>query len=419
MSINNSQNATYTIMDLPKIIKIAREHTLLGCYETSLKKYQIALEIIQARKKEVNVGVLKDKWQMTELNIKSEIGQTKQMLEACRALTNIDFNYFKKQIESDEIKKKKFQEKGIMVFDMSNNSRSSGPNKNYFGSAPFSFNDPSKQDPFSMFQKDQINGIMIDSMNSDVNEDDEKILNPLKPQRNFGKNKKNKKKKMGSIASINVVQNKNNGKPKENPWFANDNKSKNTNNNKNNNNYKGEEQSMINPLEQFDISNSNIGGLDTSVNSNNVTMDNNTTFMKEIKSFINKNQRNSYAANAQKRKSMQNINKSNANNNTPYPIGVGNYSNKNKIINFDKKAASKGALPVIMKKENQKIINDNKLSSGNVLENKNDNIVKQNLNNKNDVSGVDMIDEALKNFGGMDNDESSFLDVSNVKKWLK
>ena len=118
MNINNSQNATYTIMDLPKIIKIAREHTLLGRYETSLKKYQIALEIIQARKKEVNVGVLRDKWQMTELNIKSEIAQTKQMLDACIALTNIDFNYFKKQIESKEIQKKKFQEKGIMVFDI-------------------------------------------------------------------------------------------------------------------------------------------------------------------------------------------------------------------------------------------------------------------------------------------------------------
>ena len=106
MNINNRQNATYTIMDLPKIIKIAREHTLLGRYETSLKKYKIALEIIQARKKEVNVGVLRDKWQMTELNIKSEIAQTKQMLETCIALTNIDFNYFKKQIESKEIQKK-------------------------------------------------------------------------------------------------------------------------------------------------------------------------------------------------------------------------------------------------------------------------------------------------------------------------
>ena len=410
MNINNSQNATYTIMDLPKIIKIAREHTLLGCYETSLKKYQIALEIIQARKKEVNARILRDKWQMTELNIKSEIGQTKQMLDACRALTNIDFNYFKKQIESDEIKKKKFQEKGIMVFDMSSGSRGVGPNQNYFGSAPFSFNDPSKEDPFKAFQNDQINGIMIDSMNSDVNEDDEKILNPLKPQRNFGKNKKSHKKKLGSIASINVVKN-NSGQSKPNPWFDKD-KSKN-NNLKKNNSYKTDEKSMINPLEQFDISNSNLGGLDISVNSNNVTMDKDTTFMKEIKSFVDKNKRNSYVANAQKRKSMKNVNKNNNANNTSnvsstsntisYPTGVGNYSNKNKIINFDKKLANKGALPVIMKKENDKIINSSK---------------QPNYGNNNDISGVDMIDQALKNFN-MDNDESSILDTSNIKKWLK
>ena len=405
MSINNSQNATYTIMDLPKIIKIAREHTLLGCYETSLKKYQIALEIIQARKKEVNARILRDKWQMTELNIKSEIGQTKQMLDACRALTNIDFNYFKKQIESDEIKKKKFQEKGIMVFDMSSGSRGVGPNQNYFGGAPFSFNDPSKEDPFKAFQNDQINGIMIDSMNSDVNEDDEKILNPLKPQKNFGKNKKSHKKKLGSIASINVVKN-NSGQSKPNPWFDKD-KSKKNNNLKKNNSYKTDEKSMINPLEQFDISNSNLGGLDLSMNSNNVTMDKDTTFMKEIKNFVDNNKKIGYAANALKRKSMKNVNKNNNANNTSntisYPTGVGNYSNKNKIINFDKKLANKGALPVIMKKENDKIINGNKQPTS---------------GNNNDISGVDMIDQALKNFN-MDNDESSILDTSNIKKWLK
>ena len=410
MSINNSQNAQYTIMDLPKLIKIAREHTLLGRYETSLKKYQIALEIIQARKKEVSVGVLKDKWQMTELNIKSEIGQTKQMLEACQTLTNIDFNYFKKQIESNEIKKKKFQEKGVMVFDMSNAARASGPNQNYFGSAPFSFNDPSKQNPFSAFQKDQINGIMIDSINSDVNEDDEKVLNPLKPQKKFGtggKKGKNKK-KPGKITSINVVQNnKNNSREKSNPWFKHE-KSNSTNNVINKN---IEEKSMINPLEQFDISNSNIGDVDTSINSNNLTLDNNTTFMKEIKNIMNKNQKNSYVANAQKRKIMGNS-KSNIINSTPYPIGVGNYSNKNKIINFDKKAANKGALPVIMKKENQKIINNKK-------DDKNNNDLNElNQTNNNDISGVNMIDEALKKFGKL-NDESSFLDISSTNKWLK
>jgi len=413
MDINNSQNATYTIMDLPKIIKIAREHTLLGKYETSLKKYQIALEIIQARKKEVNVGVLRDKWQMTELNIKSEIGQTKQMLEACKALTNIDFNYFKKQVESNEIKKKKLQEKGVMVFDMSNGNRSSGPNKNYFGSAPFSFKDPSKQDPFSVFQNDPINGIMTDSINSDVNEDDDKILNPLIPQKKFGNKNKNKK-KLGKITGINVIQNntsnnnkKNNGSKKENPWFKHD-KSKSDNIN----NDKTDDKSMINPLEQFDISKTDVG-LDASMNQTNLTIGSNTTFMKEIKSLANKNQKNSYAENARKRKSMGNGSKTNLNNNNPqYPLGVRNYSNKNKMINFDKKAANKGALPVIMKKQNQNIINNK--------QDKNDkkDLDTGNQTNKNDISAVNMIDEALKNFKNMD-DDSSILDASSISKWLK
>ena len=407
MDINNSQNATYTIMDLPKIIKIAREHTLLGRYETSLKKYQIALEIIQARKKEVNVGVLRDKWQMTELNIKSEIGQTKQMLEACKALTNIDFNYFKKQVESNEIKKKKLQEKGVMVFDMSNGNRGSGPNQNYFGSAPFSFKDPSKQDPFIDFQKDPINGIMTDSINSDVNEDDEKILNPLIPQKKFGNKSKNKnKKKLGKITAINVLQNNNksNSEKKDNPWFKND-KSKIDNKN-------AEEKSMINPLEQFDISKTDVG-LDASLNQTNMTMESNTSFMKEIKSFMNKNQKSSYAENARKRNSMRNGNKTNSNNNNPqYPIGVGNYSNKNKMINFDKKAANKGALPVIMKKQNQNIIN-NKQEKSEKIE-----IDLGNQTNNNDISGVNMIDEALKNFKNM-GDDSSILDSSKISKWMK
>lgn len=407
MDTNNSQNATYTIMDLPKIIKIAREHTLLGRYETSLKKYQIALEIIQARKKEVNVGVLRDKWQMTELNIKSEIGQTKQMLEACKALTNIDFNYFKKQVESNEIKKKKLQEKGVMVFDMSNGNRGSGPNQNYFGSAPFSFKDPSKQDPFIDFQKDPINGIMTDSINSDINEDDEKILNPLIPQKKFGNKSKNKnKKKLGKITAINILQNNNksNSEKKDNPWFKND-KSKIDNKN-------AEEKSMINPLEQFDISKTDVG-LDVSLNQTNMTMESNTSFMKEIKSFMNKNQKSSYAENARKRNSMRNGNKANSNNNnSQYPIGVGNYSNKNKMINFDKKAANKGALPVIMKKQNQNIIN-NKQEKSEKIE-----IDLGNQTNNNDISGVNMIDEVLKNFKNM-GDDSSILDSSKISKWMK
>ena len=65
-----------------------------------------------------------------------------------------------------------------------------------------------------------------------------------------------------------------------------------------------------------------------------------------------------------------------------------------------------------MKKENDKIINGNKQpTSGN-----NNDLLNYSKNN--DISGVDMIDQALKNFN-MDNDESSILDSSNIKKWLK
>ena len=189
---------------------------------------------------------------------------------------------------------------------MSNDNKSSGPNQNYFGAAQFSFKDPNKQDPFLIFQKDPINGIMNDSINSDVNEDDEKILNPLIPQKHFGNKNKNKK-KLGKITGLNIIQNNNknmnksNGIKKDNPWF------KHTKSKSDNVNYKNktEEKSVINPLEQFDISKTDVG-LDASMNTNNIIMESNNTFIKEIKSFINKNQKNSYAENAKKKKKFIN-----------------------------------------------------------------------------------------------------------------
>ena len=170
-------------------------------------------------------------------------------------------------------------------------------------------------------------------------------------------------------------------------------------------------------MEQFDLTKTD-AGIDASMSINNTTMDNNTTFMKEIKSFIDKNNKNSYVENAKKRKSMgMGLNsKNNLNNNNPkYPIGVGNYSNKNKMINFDLKTANKGALPVIMKKENQKIIN-NKQQQEQQNDKKDIDLINQ--TNNNDISGVNMIDEALKNFNNL-GDDSSILDMSKVSKWMK
>ena len=149
---------------------------------------------------------------------------------------------------------------------------------------------------------------MTDSINSDVNEDDEKILNLLIPQKHFGNKNKNKK-KLGKITGLNIIRNNNknknksNGIKKDNPWFKHT-KSKSDNVNYNN---KTEEKSVINPLEQFDISKTDVGlDVDASMNTNNITMESNNTFIKEIKSFINKNQKNSYAENAKKKKKFIN-----------------------------------------------------------------------------------------------------------------
>jgi hypothetical protein len=42
-----SDSKNYTILDVPKIIVIAREHAVLGIYSESLKKYKIAVNLIQ------------------------------------------------------------------------------------------------------------------------------------------------------------------------------------------------------------------------------------------------------------------------------------------------------------------------------------------------------------------------------------
>ena len=57
------------------------------------------------------------------------------------------------------------------------------------------------------------------------------------------------------------------------------------------------------------------------------------------------------------------------------------------MINFDKIAANKGALPVIMKKENQKIINNKQDKN----EKKDRELINNQINN-NDISGVNMSD---------------------------
>ena len=91
------------IEELSSIIKSARKYSLLGEYGNSLEKYQEAVSIIKQRQEEIkdDNDNIKEKWKMTEYNIKSEMLQIKDILQICLQLHHSEFVYNKKQNEGN------------------------------------------------------------------------------------------------------------------------------------------------------------------------------------------------------------------------------------------------------------------------------------------------------------------------------
>ena len=91
------------IEELSSIIKSARKYSLLGEYGNSLEKYQEAVSIIKQRQEEIkdDNDNIKEKWKMTEYNIKSEMLQIKDILQICLQLHHSEFAYNKKQNEGN------------------------------------------------------------------------------------------------------------------------------------------------------------------------------------------------------------------------------------------------------------------------------------------------------------------------------
>ena len=81
----------YSILDLSKIVKLARENSLLGLYEKALNKYQIAIPIIQARISELSSGdtLLQEKWKSIEKSLKEEVEEIKEIMKSCDIFKNI------------------------------------------------------------------------------------------------------------------------------------------------------------------------------------------------------------------------------------------------------------------------------------------------------------------------------------------
>ena len=209
---------SYTILDLSHLIKLAREHAMLGYYETSISKYTIALDIIKSRIKEIDDATIKGKWKMTEYNISKEIAQTKEILDLCKKLKNNYFDYNKKQVDYDNISKRKLKDQGILVFDMSNSDKKlSKPNLKHFGGKkPFSHNNNNVTvgDPFNDFKDDVMNEYGENVNNEILPENYEEINNNL----NYGNYNKNNNKKR-SVKKSNLFKSKinnNNNKKKNN-----------------------------------------------------------------------------------------------------------------------------------------------------------------------------------------------------------
>ena len=81
----------YSILDLSKIVKSARENSLLGLYEKALNKYNIALPIIQSRISELSSGdtLLQEKWKSIEKSLKEEMEEIKEIMKSCDIFKNI------------------------------------------------------------------------------------------------------------------------------------------------------------------------------------------------------------------------------------------------------------------------------------------------------------------------------------------
>ena len=98
----------YSILDLSKMVKIARENAILGLYEKALEKYKIAVPIIENRIKEVNEEIIKNKWKNLENCIKKELATIRELVETrevfkkvyveseakkANNVANVDFSY--------------------------------------------------------------------------------------------------------------------------------------------------------------------------------------------------------------------------------------------------------------------------------------------------------------------------------------
>ena len=338
----------YTILDLYKILTVAREDAICGYYPTSLQKYALALNLVSSRINELTEDSIKAKWKMTLLNLKSEVDHIENLYKTCLNIKDIDFNYSKTQELTKEEEAQKIKNQNILVFDMSNNNRRSRPNIEYFGNEPFSHTGNAPlNDPFRPFRDRNINAIG-DNVNDDVIPSQYEIINNNVNFPEYGQKR--------NIRKNNNIKNKNKG-------FNNNNNYNNFNKNDFGFNYDNElhqinevsttdNNTILDPLEEFSISKSNIGNT-----SSTTLISDNNSFINKINNFnnnLNKGKKNNFV---NKKKSIDEINKIKEAgwDNRLYPSN-GDFTNFNNERPYDN-----------MSNDTRKLYNQNMAAINNVL----------------------------------------------------
>ena len=95
-------SSTKTIFNLNEFVKLARELSILGCYEKALCKYKAALNIIYKRKSEIKNISLINKWKEVEYSIKTEIIMVHDTLKLAEIFCNADDSRLKRALREQE-----------------------------------------------------------------------------------------------------------------------------------------------------------------------------------------------------------------------------------------------------------------------------------------------------------------------------
>ena len=173
--LNNNVKQNYTILDLPKRLKIARNHGVLGNYIESLKDYKVSLSIIQDRLKNISEPFLIEKWKILEAEVKSEMSQCSVLLELCNNFKTKPIDL--KSINNEENKKNVIEtKKSDLEIDniaSKNNINNNKLNNNF---EPVNYV-VSKQIKNSNKQDNNNNNNIINNSNVIVNNKDYKINN--------------------------------------------------------------------------------------------------------------------------------------------------------------------------------------------------------------------------------------------------